>query len=79
MSIPAILGSALLTLIKAIGSGIVWANVPAYLLGMLVAGVVGYFALRLLKKLVDANTFSKFAYYCWGAGVVTLILSIFIH
>lgn len=79
MSIPAILGSALLTLIKAISSGIVWANVPLYLVGMAVSGVVGYFALVLLKKLIIANSFSKFAYYCWGAAIVSLVLSLIIH
>lgn len=80
MSIPAILGSALLTLIKAlVNGGIVWANLPAYLIGMAVAGVVGYFALVVLKKLlVVGDSFSKFAYYCWGAGLLSLVLSLFI-
>lgn len=81
MSIPAILGSTLLTLFKAITSGgIVWENVPAYLVGMVIAGVVGYFALVLLKKLVmSGEAFGRFAYYCWGAGVVSLILSLFLE
>ncbi len=81
MSIPAILGSALLTFVKALTSGsVVWANVPAYLVGMLVAGAVGYLSLVLLKKLVlSGNAFSKFAYYCWGAGVASLILSIILE
>ena len=79
MSIPAILGSALLTLIKAFRAGVVWANLPAYLFGMIIAGIVGYFALVLLKKIVDANNFSKFAYYCWGAGALSLILSLFLN
>ena len=79
MSIPAVLGSVILTLIKAFRAGIVWANLPAYLFGMIIAGIVGYFALVLLKKIVAAGSFSKFAYYCWGAGIVTLILSLFIN
>ncbi len=79
MSIPAILGSALLTLIKAFSRGINWEYVPAYLIGMAVAAVVGYFALVLLKKLlVVGDSFSKFAYYCWGAGLLSLVLSLFI-
>ncbi len=81
MSIPAVLGSTLVTLLKAIvNGGIVWANVPAYLVGMVIAGVVGYFALVLVKKLLSGpGGFAKFAYYCWGVGVLSLILSIFIH
>lgn len=80
MSIPAILGSAFVTLIKAfVNGGIVWANVPAYIIGMIVAGVVGYFALVLIKKLIlSGDVFAKFAYYCWGVGVLTLILSMFL-
>lgn len=81
LSIPAVLGSALVTLIKAlVKGGIMWANLPAYIIGMIVAGVVGYFALVLIKKLIlSGDTFSKFAYYCWGAGVLTLILSLFLE
>ncbi len=81
MSIPAILGSALLTFVKALTSGsVVWENLPAYLVGTVVAGVVGYFALALLKKMVmSGDAFSKFAYYCWGAGVVSLILSLILE
>lgn len=80
LSIPAVLGSTLVTLLKAVmNGGIVWANVPAYLVGMVVAGVVGYFALVFVKKLLSGpGGFSKFAYYCWGVGVVSLILSLFI-
>lgn len=78
MSIPAVLGSVLVTFISAVKKGIVWANVPVYLLGMLVAGVSGYFALTLVKKLLVSKHFSKFAYYCWGVGILSLILSIFI-
>ncbi len=81
LSIPAVLGSTLVTLLKAVlNGGIVWANVPAYLVGMAVAGVVGYGALVFLKRIVSKpDGFSKFAYYCWGVGVLSLILSIFIH
>ena len=79
LSVPAILGSTVVTLIKAISAGINWANVPAYLVGMLIAGVVGYFALVFLKKLVmSGDAFSKFAYYCWGIGILSLIISLFV-
>lgn len=79
MSIPAILGSALVTFIKAIVNGVNWAELPVYIIGMIVAGVVGYFALVLIKKLIlSGDSFSKFAYYCWGVGAVSLVLSLFI-
>lgn len=75
LSVPAVAGSFLVTLIKAIGSGIVWANIPAYLLGMVIAGVVGFFAIGVVRLLVNKAKFGKFSYYCWAVGFVTLILS----
>lgn len=75
LSIPAVLGSIILTLVSAIKAGIKWANVPAYLVGMLVAGFSGYYALKLVKKLITTDRFSKLAYYCWGVGILSLILS----
>lgn len=76
LSIPAVLGANLLSLIGAISSGIVWSFLPMYLVGVVVAMVSGYAAIRLLKRLAARNGFGGFAYYCWGIGAVTLILSL---
>ena len=76
ISIPAILGANLLQLVKAIKEGVDIAMMPTYLLGLLVAMVVGYFALSLVQYISRKGKFGWFAYYCWFAGVVTLILSI---
>ena len=46
-----------------------------YLVGVLVAAVVGYACIRLLKMIADKGKFGFFAYYCWLAGVLTLILT----
>ena len=40
------------------------------------AGVVGYFSIRLVNLLASKGKFGAFSYYCWGAGVVALILSL---
>ncbi len=74
MSIPAVLGSVLLTLVDALRAGIVWKNVPAYILGMVVAAVTGYFALRFLKQTIEKIGFKGYAYYCWGLGALVFIL-----
>ena len=76
LSIPAVLGANLLSLIDAIEEGIDWASVPACLLGMLVAMVVGYCAIILLRWIVHRGKFGYFAYYCAFAGVLTLILTL---
>lgn len=76
MSIPAVIGSALITLIDAVKAGIRWSAVPVYLIGMIVAGITGYFAIKLVNLLISKSKFGSFAYYCWAVGAVTLILSI---
>lgn len=77
ISIPAILGANILSLIDAIKGGIDTELLPVYLVGMLVAMVSGYFAIRLLRYIASKGKFGKFAYYCWFAGVVTIIASFF--
>ncbi len=76
ISIPAVLGANLLSLVKAFKAGVDWAQMPTYLLGMLVAMVTGYFALNLLRYIARKGKFGWFAYYCWFAGAVTLLLTI---
>ena len=76
LSLPAVAGATLLKVVKVIGGdGIDPDMLPMYLTGMLVAGVVGYFSIRLVKLLADKGKFGKFAYYCWIVGVVALIAS----
>ena len=48
---------------------------PAYLLGVVVSAVAGYFAIRLVNMLSNRGKFGNFAYYCWGVGLVALILT----
>lgn len=77
MSLPAVLGATLLKVIHAItDGGIDTALLPKYLLGMVIAGVVGYFSIRLVQLLADKGKFGKFAFYCWAAGAVSLAASL---
>lgn len=76
MSIPAILGANILSLKDAVSAVIIWADVPVYLVGVVVAAGVGYACIRLLKMIAEKGKFGFFAYYCWAAGVVTLILTL---
>lgn len=75
MSIPAVLGATLLELIKAIKTGIDASLIPAYLFGMVAAMVSGVLAIGLLKMIAKSKRFGGFAYYCWIAGALTIILS----
>lgn len=76
MSIPAILGANILSLVDAAKDGIDWSLAPMYLVGMLVAAVSGYLSIRLLKYIASRGSFGGFAYYCWGAGAFTFIMSL---
>lgn len=76
ISIPAVLGANILSLFKAISEGFDTSLMPVYLLGMLVAMVVGYFSLRLVQYICNKGKFGAFAYYCWAAGIITIILTI---
>ncbi len=76
LSIPAILGANILSLKDALEGEIIWADVPVYLVGVVVAAVVGYLCIRLLRMIADKGRFGWFAYYCWAAGALTLVLAV---
>lgn len=73
MSIPAIFGALLLKLTKISSDSIGVVDVLSYIVGMIVAAVVGYFALIFTAKIVQKKSFKFFAVYCFGIGVVSVI------
>lgn len=76
LSIPAVLGANVLSIADAVRAGIDTSQLPVYLVGVVVAMVSGYAAIGLLRFIARKGRFGGFAYYCWGAGLVTLILSL---
>lgn len=76
MSLPAVLGANILSLKDALEAGVDLEMLPIYLVGMVVSGVVGYFAIRLVNLLADKGKFGNFAYYCWVVGLGSLIASL---
>ena len=77
MSLPAVLGATLLKVVDvAKEGGVDAALLPKYLLGMVIAGVVGYFSIGLVNLLASKGKFGAFAYYCWIAGALFLVLSL---
>lgn len=76
LSIPAVLGANLLSLVQAFSAGVIWSEVPMYLCGVAAAFVSGYFAIFALNRLMQRGKFGGFCYYCWGAGLLSLILSL---
>ena len=47
-------------------------------LGMLLSGIAAYLSTRFLMKYFETGRLNPFAYYCWGAGIISLILLIFV-
>ena len=77
LSLPAVLGATLLKVVDvAKEGGVDAALLPKYLLGMVIAGVVGYFSIGLVNLLASKGKFGAFAYYCWIAGALFLVLSL---
>ncbi|MGI5984678.1 MAG: undecaprenyl-diphosphate phosphatase [Clostridiales bacterium] len=76
MSLPAVLGATIVGFADALKEGIDATRIPEYLVGMAVAGVTGYFAINLVKTLSQKGKFGKFCYYCFAAGIITIVLTI---
>ena len=74
MSLLSVTGAVCLQVLDVLETGIDTAMLPAYLVGMVVAGVTGYFSIRLLQKIVSKGRFGGFAYYCWAVGVLSIIV-----
>jgi len=79
MVIPPILGEALLDTVKAVHDGLDAAignlSVTALAAGFLAAFVSGIIACKWMIGIVRKGKLIYFAYYCFAAGVLTLILS----
>lgn len=72
MSIPAVLGAAVLQL-KDIGSIKVTApQVSYYIVGMVISAVVGYICIKTLLVVVKKKKFTYFAIYCLLIGVLSI-------
>ena len=76
LSLPVLFASMVAALFAAIRNGINFALFPVYLVGFVITTVAGYFAIQLIRRLIGQGGFGKFAYYCWGVGALTLILSL---
>lgn len=74
LSVPALLGAAILSFADAAREGIDWHSVPAYLVGMAAAILTGVVSIHLMRYISRKKKFGGFAYYCWVIGVLSIIL-----
>jgi len=74
MSVPAILGAALLSLPELTESGAVEAGVVPIAAGSVAAAVSGVLAIRFFVALLRRRSFHSFAIYCWVAATAFLLV-----
>ena len=77
LSIPIILGSGAFKLLDVLEAGGAGASAGGLLLGFLAAALSGYLCIRFLLAFLQRGRLYGFALYCWGAGLVTLLLLLF--
>jgi len=77
MSIPAILGAAVLKLVKVDGQDLIL-NMGPYALGMIIAALSGYLCVKWLLNLLKNNRFHYFGFYCLAVGLVAVVWSFII-
>lgn len=73
LSVPAVIGAFFMELGQFTSPQMTIGLGFTYVLGMIVAAVVGYFTIRTLLKLVNTGRFRYFAYYCFIVGFAALI------
>ncbi|MGC9517685.1 MAG: undecaprenyl-diphosphatase UppP [Methanomicrobiales archaeon] len=74
LSIPAILGAALVQL-NDISTGLD-ANTGVYVVGFVAAAISGYLAIKIMLKLIKERNLLIFAFYCWIVGASVLIFTL---
>ena len=76
ISIPSILGSAVMEAPNAIEAGIDMAQIGPVLVGMAVAAVSGLIAIKTMIKILSDKKLSYFSYYVWALGAAVVIYSL---
>ena len=74
LSVPVLLAALIAMLCGVNGGSGALPNVWLCLLGVTISTAVSYGALRLLANLSEYRRNDVFAYWCWGAGILSLIL-----
>lgn len=70
LSIPAILGAAVLEISEVMAEPIVASQVGIYAVGMVFAAAVGYICIKTMLVVVRNKKFKYFSWYCFVLGIV---------
>jgi undecaprenyl-diphosphatase len=75
MSIPVMLAAGGLAVLELLDMSGLSSFLPIVLIGVIVAGAVGYFSIRWLLQYLQRHSFYGFAIYCTLAAVLTFIIA----
>lgn len=78
-SVPAIVGANLLEIGGIIGQPVSATLIASYIVGMLVAAVVGYVCIKVMINIVQKSRYQYFAYYCAIIGIISIIAYFFFN
>lgn len=73
MSIPTILGACILELPDLASAKLSGGEIFNYIVGMIVAGVVGFVCIKFMLRVVKNNKFKGFSIYCLCAGLISIV------
>lgn len=73
MSIPAVLGAVILEIPDMFKTSFAGAEVVNYIVGMVVAGIVGYACIKVMLFTVKKKNFKGFSIYCLIAGIMSVV------
>ena len=73
VSIPAIVGAAILDLPDLFKAGVTGSEMINYTAGTIVAAVVGYICIKTMLKIVRKKKFKVFSIYCAVMGLISII------
>nr|HID57958.1 undecaprenyl-diphosphate phosphatase [Desulfobacterales bacterium] len=73
LSVPAIIGAAIIEFDYTFAGSV--QSIMPILAGTIVAAGVGYFALKVLLRMIKRGDLYRFAPYCWLVGVVAILSS----
>lgn len=73
MSIPAVLGAVVLQVKDFSMDSVTQNDLLNYLVGTIVAGVVGYISIKTMLVIVRGKKFKFFAYYCFVIGILAVV------
>ncbi len=75
LSVPVMFVASIVRLIKAASVNFSWVDLGPCFAGMAASVLGGILAIRLFIRLVQSRRFRNVGYYCWVAGVLSIILT----